>query len=364
MATNIDLSKRNIPLDIENEPIVWTTMADGKRYVAPPMERQPCATVPTKVPVPVIVAVPQAETTPRWDGYQGIKLYASRALFRANLEILARGLEILHDADLMGKKGVSKKDIEDCALPVLGASGVRGLWDVLNGRAPNRHETKGEYDRDAFQNRDRFMELLVSFSPSYNNKYLREEKTHQKIGRGRPSSYVNIPSEKELTQLLLNSGLIEKADVNDQNVLKQHSDLKSKAAYRAKIGVGEHVKRNGEGQYTRRELADLTGCSLPTVRRDAVKVLGMRVDTMPKNRKPYPAKYRDSLPVDHIAKEKQEALGNIPFGVHFETSLGDEQFEYTQAGWDACKATGTKCVMECTYVSSKYYPSEKVTLIE
>jgi hypothetical protein len=334
-----NLTGRNTPKDIQVEPARWTVDENGKRHVKPHLPAEEVAAqlahrlanpiVPIKAPEPTITHVSQAPTEPRWDGYEGIKLYASRALLRAGLEVLARGFEILHDSDLMGRRDVLFSEISERTEPVMGKSGTRALSDIFNGKIPNRHPTNGKYNRDEQENRKKLMDLLVSFAHSSNTN-TRGDKTHQKIGKGRPKKRINPPSEGELAQMLIAAGLIERTDINDNNVLKERGDLATNWNYRAKIGVGEHVKRNGEGQYKRSVISNLTGQSLSTVRQDAVKYMAMRVDSMPPNREPYSDKYREALPVDHVELEAWEKHEVIPAGYWFENFLGDQQFEYTQ----------------------------------
>ena len=50
--------------------------------------------------------------------------------------------------------------------------------------------------------------------------------------------------------------------------------------------------------------------------------------------------------MDHPAKMRPVKRGDIPDGWHFETFLGDQKFEYTQNGYERCKTSGTKHIMQ------------------
>lgn len=318
--------------------------------------------IPKKAKDPEIIRVLQPAIDYREGDFEGIKLYASRALLRARLPALARALEVLRDQNMLGKEGITFAEFSACVEYILGPSATRAAWDSLNGRRPNQHQPKGKYNRDATQNQAKFLELLMNFSLS-SFKNLRKSNFHQKTQRGRPIATIRLPSEGELDQLLLYAGLIEDQDINNENVWKSEASLRSTPTYRAIIGVGAYVESNGERQYARHELAKLTGCSIAVVRKDATRV-DMRVEVMPVIRCPFKDEDFDCLPADHVELEWAQKNGLIPPGRHFQTYLGDKSFEYTKKGYLACKETGTKQVMDCEYQASKYYPTGKIQTIK
>jgi hypothetical protein len=242
----------------------------------------------------------------------------------------------------------------------LGESATREAWNSLRGIPPNRHKHKGKYKKDTIQNQEKLLELFVNFA-HYNTLLLKESNFHKQFRPGRPETTVDIPSEKELTELLLRAGLIEESDINGKNVFKPWEAFASKADYRSLIGTGEYVKRHGAKAYPRSELAALTGCSLSTARKDADRT-DTKVESQDVLRKPFKEEYRKNLPDDRDALKRDQKSRVLPGGIHFQTDNG-KKFEYTKNGYDACIATGTKLVLECRYQASKYYPSEKVEII-
>jgi hypothetical protein len=355
---SIDSSKNN-PLPIEDNPLPELILTDGHLY---PWVSAVGGTLPVHPEENPLPSIPQeAPELTDGTGVEGIKLYASRALGRARMWALALALEILRDAGLMGMKDVTFSMFFKPLVGHLGKSTARVAWNCLRGISPNRNKTKGKYRRDAIQNRKKLLELFVIFAHSYNK--VRACNSDKQLAVGRPETTVDIPSEGELAELLLRAGLIEEADINDQNVFKSWNSLSIKKHYRGLIGTGEYVKRNGERQYPRSELAKLTDCSLSTARKDA-EWTDTKVEPMEPSKKPFKKEDRETLPANFTDLEEAQKKGLFPGGIHFEPYLGDAWFPYTKTGYDACVATGTKRVMECRYQASKYYPSDSVQIIQ
>src|SRR5689334_21085190 len=97
-------SGRNESKNIIFYPLPEIILTGGHLY---PWMPTPPPLLTTTAKTPEIISIPQELVEYRDGDFEGIKLYASRALSHAQLEPLSRALEILRDQNMLGRQGVT-----------------------------------------------------------------------------------------------------------------------------------------------------------------------------------------------------------------------------------------------------------------
>lgn len=302
-----------------------------------------------KAPKPEIKQIDEVRPA----GRMGVSLGLSRALLRAGLAHYARAMEILADYGHLGKV-LTKVDFTGILEEYMGKEPARSAFDEFSGKSSHRHSIKKAYKHNVLRGRETFFELLVNF---VRIKYLSIERTiftKNPLG-GRPNSFIYVPTEPELSSLLLSSGLLNTLDRDElsQWIEKPLEVLANQTKYKAFI-MSTKIFQEGKGDYSRKSLAENVGMHMNTVRKYA-EMMDIKVETNPPSLKPIRREEIHLLPADKLERDRWIELKKIPAGAHIRDGLG-KLYIYTQpSAWRALEKS--KKIFMAAYKMSTYDPS-------
>jgi hypothetical protein len=319
----------NHPLPIEDNPIIWT-MVNGRPMVHPPDEKVYVAAAPTDAPDPFPVPVNHpARNWPVLNGYvSGISLQLSAALHRSGMYHYERALKLLTHLGYAGK-GLWRNEfiaiLSGEGADWMPAKSARNAFDQSRGKFEVVYKTNDRYKGSVKRNRKRFSEFVPKIVPK--DILLEMERTKsgtnsRRARRGRPSTeWIYIPTEDELWELLIASGLADKLDcaLSTSPCYEFYDDIRDMPKHKAVI-LGTFVIQWGTDRYSRAKLAALTNVSKSTAKKYCERI-GILVEKQPPDRKIISEERFSYLPSGEVELAYRIAGKEYPEGIHLEVQI-------------------------------------------
>ena len=319
----------------------------------------------------------------REDGFLGTSYGHTECLMELRLHDLAMVKTVAADLGVSGK-WFPKKRFMATFTPHVGKAITERAYMYLNGRNPNHHKTNGKNVL-----RDRYLEFCVIFSSiSASANTLREKITENservskrgRVGEGRPSGMVYLPTEGEDRQVLRYLCFDNRATSNEERKdpkiaqslatmkylqadglfekyepAKPYDIMKSKTLFRGFFEAQPIFEAKEPVKLPRYKIARHGGVCEKTAMNDLKKHMEVDVKPNPLILKQLNWEDIDNMPTVAEA-EMLEKQGLLPGGVHIRDAFGEngKAYPYGKEGALAAKASGTNHIYMASYPMNTY----------